>query len=420
MATTLAAVRQYLGPLMGEFVTGTPAAGGTTTVFTCAALAGRYKLDKFNGRFGRFYAGTLAGTSFRIDDYTATTASFTIVPAMGSSVAAADLFEIFPMGYEAEGFDSAINLAIQSVETVASTPVYNETIVAHDVLTDGRLEIWTSGTELTNWTEGGSGTLTTETGVIREGSNSAKMIYGGATDCTLSQSIANPMLYAGSSFVFRAQCATVTADIARIRITDGTTTWNSAYHGGEGWLGTASQGYLEVSGTLGASPTELTASLRVDGAGTVYWDKAWLDIGPKIYEYTVPSDISYISKIIQEDKVVGHFNETNGLVDPNGWRLISDGTTPKIVFDPVFAPLKAGRILQIVGQFKAATMSSDTATTEINPAYLAWQAKAYLHAARITDDSASSKQHGKQMAVAEQMASRYKPSFPPAGRKVHW
>ena len=421
MATTLAAIRQYLGPLMGEFITGTPAAGGTTTVFTCAALAGRYNPDKFNGRYGRFYAGTLAGNTFRVDDYVGTTASFTIVPAMSGSIAATDLFEIFPMGYEAENLDSKINLAIQSVENVATTPVYDEATIIHSLLSNGAFE--TFSTTFTGWTADSNSAVTQETSIIREGASCCKIVTDGTNLGSMTQSVANWPRFVGKSLTLYAFVSTATADRCRLSLTDGVSTEYSDYHTGAGWLrGSASPYLYTTTLTPATTASELTAVFNIDAgsAVTAYLDRMWLADPSGIFEYSVPSGFNYIGKIIQEDQTIGHFNEANGLVDPNGWRMISDGTTPKVVFDPAYTTLKAGRALQLVGQARASTLSSDTATTEINPAYVAWQAKAYLHAAKITDDSESSKQHGKQMLIAEQMASRYKPSNPPMGRMVHW
>ena len=420
MATTLAAVRQYLGTLSGNFFTGTPAGTFSTTQFTCAAMAGRFQNDKFNDNYIRFYAGTHIDTTVRINNYVGATAGFTFQPALTGSVDATDLFEVWPKGYNPDEVDSVINLALQSVENFSLEPKYDETIVIDDLLTDSRLEVWESSlTELTNWAESGDGALTQGTSILREGTYSAKMEFS-STEHTLSQSIANPMKYAGKSFTFVALCASVTADIARVRVTDGTTAWNSSYHDGSGWLDSASQKYLKVTGTLGDSPTELTASMRVSGAGTVYWDKAYLLAGEHIYEYTVPTGFQYISKIIVE-KGVGNFPENSGLVDyARGWKLISDSTTPKIVFDPTYAQLTSGQLLRLIGQAYPSTLTADTSTTDINPAYLAWQAKAFLHAARITDDSNSSKQHSTQLAIAERKSADYYPRSTPKGRKVYW
>ncbi len=419
MSKTQVVLRQRVQGTMGDFWMGTPSGTYSTTGFACAGLVGMFSDDYFNDYWIHFYAGTHIGKWGRVTDYTDSTATFVITPELTGAVDATDLFELSPL-FSSQDVNRELDTSIDMVCDEALQPKTNESIIFGSLTTDGLLETWTSSTELTNWTEGGSGTLTQESSVLREGTYSAKMVYGGAADCTLSQSLSNPMLYAGKSFTLRARCATNTADIARIRLYDGTTNNNSSYHGGQGWLESQSSRYLEKTGTIGTSPTEITVSLRVGGAGTVYWDKVWLLIGDDVLEYDVPTGFRYIKKVVEEDHVLGHFYRE---LNQRSWDIISDGTTPKLKFNPVFGVPTGGRKLRLVGYSQPSSLSGDASTTDINPAYLTYQAKSLLHQSQIGADTGLTEWHQQQMGMSETLAERERKrvlTTNTPGKKVDW
>lgn len=141
-----------------------------------------------------------------------------------------------------------------------------------NLLIDPLFECWpdTDAGPLAAWTASGAGIiLTRETGVADRavGQMSVRVTFGAAA-AALSQDILNAASYDPyfDSRTVTAGCflKTATGAIGRIRIDDGTTSTDSAFHTGSG-----SFEYLDVEHLIDPGATKITLELRVEGAGNV-------------------------------------------------------------------------------------------------------------------------------------------------------
>lgn len=424
MSTSLSAIRQSIGDLMGAgdaaMIMGTPTGTYSTTGFAASGL-GAYETDFFKDWNLRIYAGTHKDTSNKIiTAFTTSTGLFVFSGALAVAIDATDLFELH-RDFTAEEINRKINLAINMVENEALSDKVDETLIANDVLTDGLFEIWSSSSALTNWTKGGTGTLAQESSIKREGSYSAKLTNTVSNAFWIYQAISNYALYAGKTASLYARVNCATADRARIRLTDGVNTWNSDYHDGTGWRESASPPYLKIENvTLSTLATELTASFRIETGTAInaYVDKMFLVCGDRIFEYTLPTGFYTLESVWREGSVLNDFGygsnrfirnrnwrSESGILDGRLWQILGTSTR-KLWIDPDRVTLTNGRKLRLVGQALASQLTLDADTTPIGPSYLVQQAVAILHQSRITGDNSISQRHEFQMKIAQAIADR--------------
>ena len=141
-----------------------------------------------------------------------------------------------------------------------------------NLLMDPLFECWpdTDTGLLAAWSQFGTGaTHLRETGVADRvvGDMSLRSTFG-VDPAGVSQNILDPTSYDGyfDSRVVTTGCflKTATAAIGRVRIDDGATVTNSAFHTGSGVFE-----YLDLEHTIDPGATKLTVELRVEGAGNV-------------------------------------------------------------------------------------------------------------------------------------------------------
>ena len=93
------------------------------------------------------------------------------------------------------------------------------------------------------------------------------------------------------------------------------------------------------------------------------------------YEYTLPTTMRYVHRIITEETAGGSvFNEADE-IDPRDWRLIS---SRKVKLDEDRYSVSAGKYLRIEGQSAQATVGSDTAIIALPSDWLVQKAITFL------------------------------------------
>ncbi|KKM65391.1 hypothetical protein LCGC14_1491720 [marine sediment metagenome] len=124
-----------------------------------------------------------------------------------------------------------------------------------DQLVDGDLEVWTTSTNLTNWTEVtvGTGTVTQESGLVEKGSFSARFVtLGATTQAHITQVLSFGKLLRGKEITLTARVRTNQAADAVISVSDagGTTSANP--------VGINAFETVTVVHTVGATATNIT------------------------------------------------------------------------------------------------------------------------------------------------------------------
>ena len=410
---TLYELRQMIARLMGsgqdaEMYLFRPTGGHATTGCQASALD-QFETSFFIDYWVRGYLGTHKDVTSLVTAFTKANGVLVWSPAMTGVTDSTDYMELH-RDFSPEEINDAINMAIWQAETEALAEKVDESLIVDSLLTDGLMEVWTSTSVLTNWTKGGAGsTLARESTIKREGNYSAKLRNLFDTEATLTQTISNYPLYAGetnlkASVYARVACAT--ASRARIRLTDGVTTWNSDYHDGKWWREGESPPYLKIeNASIGTNATTLQASFRIESGAAIdaYIDKIWLVCGKRVHEYTIPSGFYTIDAIYQESSVLNRFSPKWDMIPPHLWKPLLNGSTKKLWFEDAMR-LTAGRKLRIEGQAKAASLTLDADTTPITPAYLVYQAKALLHQGKI--GSNRTEWHEGQYKLAMELAAR--------------
>ncbi len=174
----------------------------------------------------------------------------------------------------------AINAAFVCLD--ASGYEVNPKLFLPDQLIDGGLEVWTTGSDLTNWTEAtaGSSSITRETVIVDQGLFAARLVDTGNGVCSISQTVfANPnALLAGKAIRVTARIrADVAANVA-LTVEDGPT-FTSASPSGTGAYET-----VTVNHTVSAAAIQLSIKVTTQtGAATVRVDDIQLS-------YTETSD----------------------------------------------------------------------------------------------------------------------------------
>jgi len=131
------------------------------------------------------------------------------------------------------------------------------------------------------------------------------------------------------------------------------------------------------------------------------------------FEYDLPANFMYIYRITQADSD-GYFYDLP--IPPDQYKIVKGGTYPVLHFyndtdhfdigdghsiGNFWANIdfEASRLLRIEGLASPATLSTDSSVCPINPAYVAFQAAAMLHAARIKRADTDPDEHRIQSQI---------------------
>ena len=121
---TRAQLRQSVGYNFGALYVSSASGNGSTTTIVDNTLIGAD--DNFNGRWVVFNdADGTAGQVTRVSDYTSSSTTLTLSPAVASSSATSDTYELWDDEYNPAIIDEFINQAILEVTGLAWDPVEN-------------------------------------------------------------------------------------------------------------------------------------------------------------------------------------------------------------------------------------------------------------------------------------------------------
>jgi len=109
-------------------------------------------------------------------------------------------------------------------------------------------------------------------------------------------------------------------------------------------------------------------------------DEATIALSANTYEYSLPSTMSFVHRIITEETAGGGvFNEAD-VIDPRDWRLIS---SRKLKLNDDRYSIVAGKDLRVEGQGAQAEVTSDTATIALPLEWLIQKAITFLPKSKI-------------------------------------
>ena len=381
--TAWSVARPAIARPLGLFEGTSDAAGYTTTTLVDVDLESVYDIDDMlNGWYTFAVAGTNAGRSRRVSDYTADGGTLTNPGPVWTADAAARVFEVhrfnpiwlqeefnqakqtlFPYVSIVRDLSTLITGQRQHRYTLPSTVRYqplslllsNRDValsVSENQLTDGGFETWTNSTTLTNWTLAGTGsTVNQETQTtsprnyaILQDTYSARIIVALNTVTTLLQSVdlaqsadvaAEGMEVNFSVWVY---CLTASRVQATIRGTNVVSTpVLGTAHGGGGW-------------------ERITVTANLNSAATGY------DVG-----VAITSGAAIAVYVDEGICVVGQSEVADREWTPlTNWRWIAPAAGAANSFLEFDYRLPELRVIRIVGRDILSTVTADTDTVEID------------------------------------------------------
>jgi hypothetical protein len=204
------------------------------------------------------------------------------------------------------------------------------------------------------------------------------------------------------------------------RITDyDSTTWTITF--------TPAVGGNIVSGVTYSIHTDFTRDEVVEAINTaidmvaeeaMVWviDESTITLVADTYEYSLPTSLMYLHRVTMAD-ADGYFYDAP--IPPDQYKIIY-GSTPKIHFIQMPADMQfdehyygelwansdftAGRVLRLEGLGSPATLSTDSSTCPLSPAYVIYQAAALLHESRIARPETDPDEHRVQSQLCQARA----------------
>lgn len=237
--------------------------------------------DWYNGMW--FWNDTDA-LEWRVTDFVSSTGALTLSPTTTpTSTSDYELHAFRPTDMVA-----ALNDAAQQLSDVIVRTRVDDSYVTDSPLFNAGFEDTTSLTAITGWA---ASTVT-----MNRDATAANKLGGAYSLKTLtaagyvepSAEFQDQLLdLAGQSITVYCHVKTSTTSAARLRIVANTTTTSGSYHsGGGGWE------TISVTATIPSSLNTLTVRLVHDAAAaTINWDNIWIEGGPRMYQYRLPSTL---------------------------------------------------------------------------------------------------------------------------------
>lgn len=250
----------------------------------------RIRFYSLNSFYGQLAHNNLGNRVYTFPDYSATMATLAGAETLSnkklqdSTVTIVDNSDPTKAARFEAGGITAGQTRVLTLQDVDGTIQFN---APGNFIPNSSFENWERGVSAApdGWTlTGASATVAREATIVKHGAYSAKVTRSG-TNCHLSADVYAP----GGSTFMRGRTYTVGAWVyatlasrVRLRVNDGTTTTNSAYHtGGSAWE------YLTCSFTVGGSVTALNVGLAVDTGDTSgYIDGITIEEGLSAPNYT--------------------------------------------------------------------------------------------------------------------------------------
>lgn len=209
-------------------------------------------------------------------------------------------------------------------------------LVVDDLLLNSDMETGT----FTNWTAVGSPTVSAETTIFIQGTQSAKIVSGGSAGQLTQAPHIDVDQMTDKVATFEFWVYTTAASTARIRLDwDGSAFENSDYHSGnDQWE------LLKAQASVPSSATQVKAILESVASGTSYFGAGYLAVGD-VSRYTVPTKFRsgpHFVSVQHDDK------------QPNG------------PYYPMNGRPYTGRRLRLEGMGILSQPATDSATTEVD------------------------------------------------------
>ena len=304
--------------------------------------------------------GPAVGESGKVSTYDATTVpgTITIESALTAQIKTGTSYELHR--YDPTDMNTGLNRAVELLYPALYIPQKNETLLVDQLLANGDFDTW-SGSAFTGWSSIGTPTLAQETTRKVHSTGSASIVASGATE-GLEQNLFTSVNFrevVTKTLHVRGWVFATVASAARIRVTfDGTTYTNGSWHGGDAEWENDSLQYIDVA--IPADATEMTVSCEVTDGNTAYFDlvRAWID---PIHRYTIPSAILKGPYTLSIQRSL---SQPDGPFDPiEDFDVEEDSSGRYILLNHSGS---SGRLLKVTGIGLLSTMSTDSATTEID------------------------------------------------------
>ena len=410
---TRAQLRQSIGYNLGALYVSSASGDGSTTTIVDNTLIGAD--DNFNGRWVVFNdADGTAGQVTRVSDYTSSSTTLTLSPAVASSSATSDTYEIWDDEYNPAIIDDFINQSILETTGHAWDPIEN-------------LSFHTDGSTLRF--DVPSGISMIQDVYYRNSVDFTRIHACAATfdeteDAEFTQALDTKDKKQGTQSLKITLSASAEADDV---IADSITSVNlSGYDTVEMWVKSTvatSAGNLKLhldsatitEATADASLTDEALSIPALSADTWTFVRMSLD-NPE-------SDTAIVSIALEQDADLGACtvwlddisvvkNDTAEWVKipRNLWRV--DKEAKDVVFDSYMHGVARYSLLKIVGGDKPALLTSDSDTSEVNERYLIAAATARAYASTSGGSGTDPDQRRSQAGFWFGMANAAKRALP--------
>ena len=363
--TALSVIRQEVSEEIGDWLSGTSTATGSSTTLVDSGL--KYRPDDyFNGFWLLITSGTYAGSERFISVFTSSSGTITWLAALAGNSGSGVTYEIHR--FRPLDITGAINDARIEAYPYLHRRVIDESLVTGSHLLDGGFEDWSSTTVLNNWTNTGTGTFAQRTTPVngRLWDKYAVTVTPGGANGGIRQGQAQNVGLSdlcGHTVYFKAWVNGTAAD-AIIRITDDDGNTDS-----DAVAASATWELLECQRTIKSDSVTVQFDILSPGNNAFYVDNARVT-GPANYRYRM---FTHLEDILE----VGYQSASGGLnnypcddlvaklpyVRLKNSRYIYDGTKREIFL--MDSPLD-NRKLRIIGKGPLSSVSADADTMELD------------------------------------------------------
>jgi len=404
---TLAQLRQSVGRNLNAVYVSSASGNGSTTTIVDNTLIGSD--DTHNGKWVVFNdASGNAGQVTRVSDYTSSSTTLTLSPAVDASSATSDTYELWDDEYNPANLDSFINDAILEVTGHAYDPIENLTF--H---TDGyqlRFDV-PSGISMIQ-------DLFYRNSVDFTRLHSCGAAFDETVDSDITVSLDTEDKKQGSqSCKFVIAAGASAGDIATDSITSKDI---SGYDYIEMWIKSTvatSAGNLKLLLDNSASCASPIETLNVPALAADTWTFVRMQLSnPETDTAIISVGLEYDSDLgactVWLDDISAVENDTAEWIKipRNLWRI--DKEAKDVVFDNYVHGVARYNLLKIVGGDKPALLSSDSDTSEVNEQYLIAAATARAFAAASGGPSVDPDQRRNQAGFWFSMSNRSRKSLP--------
>jgi hypothetical protein len=404
---TRAQLRQSIGYNLGAIYVSSASGNGSTTTIVDNTLTGAD--DNHNGKWVVFNdADGTSGQVTRVSDYTSSSTTLTLSPAVAASSATSDTYELWDDEYNPAVIDEFINQAIIEVTGRAYDPIEN-------------LSFHTDGHQLRFDVPSGISMVQDihyRNSVDFKRLHQCAVAFDETVDSDFTVSVDTEIKKQGSqSCKFVIAAGASAGDIATDSITS---TDISGYDYIEMWIRSTvatSSGNLKLLLDNTASCASPIETLSVPALSADTWTFVRMQLSnPETDTAIISVGLEYDSDLgactVWLDDISAVANDTADWIKipRNLWKL--DKEAKDVIFDDYVHAVASYSLLKIVGGDKPALLSSDSDTSEVNEQYLISAGTARAYAASSGGSGTDPDQRRSQAGFWFGMANSAKRSLP--------